>query len=291
MRNAKFETNVQSLAIPFAQEEQEIVNLLNEQHFILNVHFINTLMNCNAISIQALHGTTWTTIRWLSCNNTESILTLSIQLPYQQVPVQITLDDINTIGALSIGLSGSAHEVESYTLKELNFYQAFSKNGYLVSQTLPIALAMTKMINETKPMVGEESTFSGIYVPTFTVDNNSLFISIDQYVRSSLTLTTLTIDITETPYYVKNLQEPIARQSEIIFRNLLFTIVCLEIFGLVFILYILAFKPLHRFVSRKCLADKEETVSNKKLVNGDLSYAIDRTNSGQTDNVYISSTL
>ena len=76
-------------------------------------------------------------------------------------------------------------------------------------------------------MVGEESDFSGIYVPTFTVDMNSFFLSNDQYVRSALTLTTLTFVITETLYYVKNVQQPITTLSEVIFRNLLFTVVCL----------------------------------------------------------------
>jgi hypothetical protein len=201
--------------------------------------------------------------------------------------VQVFVDDVNTIGGLSIGLSGDGQESEIYTLKELHFYQGFSKNGFLLSQTLPVTLAVTKVINETKPIVGEESIFTGIYVPKFTVDMNSLFSSIDQYIRSSSTATNLTISITETPYYVKNLQEPIARQFEIIFRNLLFTIVCLEIFGLVFIINVLAFKPLYRVIKRKCLGDKEKTPSNKELVNGDLRYAINP----EKDDVYTSSAL
>jgi len=289
IRNAKFETNVQSLAIPFAEAEQEMADLLNEQIFTLNINLINTLINCDAISIEALYGITWSTIRWLDCNNTSSILKLSIPLPFQQVSVRVTLDSINTIGGLSFGLSGSGHESENYTLKELNFIESFSNNGYLASQILPVAIAVTKIINETKPMVGEQSIFTGIYVPTFTVDMNSLFITIDQYVQSELTLTNLTIDITETPYYVKNLQEPIARQPEIIFRNLLFTVVCLEIFSLVFIFYSLAFKPLYRFLREKCRSNREKTLSNEKLVNGDLLYAVKRTNNDETDNVYITS--
>jgi hypothetical protein len=113
-------------------------------------------------------------------------------------------------------------------------------------------------------MVGEESDFGGIYIPTFTVDMNSLFISNDQYVGTALTLTTLTIMMIEIPYYIKNLQEPIARQSEIIFRNLLFTVVCLEIFGLVFLLYKLAFKPLYYKIVRDKLSDKEKNIGEQK---------------------------
>ena len=138
-------------------------------------------------------------------------------------------------------------------------------------------------------MIGEESDFSGIYIPTFTVDMNSLFLSNDQYVLSKLTLTTLTIDISETPYYVKNLQQPIARQSEIIFHNLLFTVVCLEIFGLVFLLYKLAFKPIYRGIKRKCLGGKEKESHDEKQPNGDLKHANNFTKLDGIDNEYISS--
>ena len=245
IRNAKFEANVQSLAIPFADTEQEMFGLLTDQPFTMNIDFINTLVNCDAASIQTQFGSVWSTICWLDCYNLNSILTLSIPRPYQHISVQVFLEDAKTMGAIRIGLSGPGYENGSYKLVELAFYQAYSKNGYILSRTLPVAVAMTKVINETKPMVGEELEFSNIYIPTFTVDMNSLFVTNDQYVRSASATAILTIDITETPYYVKNLQEPIARQSEIIFRNLLFTNVCLEIFGLVFLSYKLLLKPLY----------------------------------------------
>jgi hypothetical protein len=290
-RNAKFETNVQSLAIPFTHTEQEMFDLLNDQAFTLNIDFISTLVNCNAISIEAQFGLTWATIRWLDCNNVNTILTLSIPLPCQHISVKIFLADTQTIGALRIGLSDSGHEKKRYKLRDLGFYHSFSKNGYILSRTLPVSLQITKVINETQPMAGDESDFSGIYVPTFTVDMNSLFVSNDQYVRSSLMMTTLSLEITETPYYVKNLQEPIARQPEIIFRNLLFTVVCLEIFGLVFLSYKLVLKPLYYVVVEKCRHDKEKTIFNQKQANGDLKYTNNSFKSDTNDNDYISSTF
>jgi len=267
MRNAQFETNVQSLSIPFTDTEQEMFDLLNNQEFTLNLDFINTLVNCDSISIQAQFGLTWETIRWLDCNNVNFILTLSIPLPYQRVSVQVFLANTNMMGAMRIGLSSPGQNNENFILKELAFYQSYSKDGYTLSRTLPVAIAMTKVINETKPMTGDQSEFSGIYIPTFTVDMNSLFISNDQYVVSGLTQTILTIVITETPYYVKNLQQPIARQPEIIFRDLLFTIVCLEIFGLVFLTYKLAFKPLYYKVIRSKLHHKETKTIEEKPEN------------------------
>ena len=59
IRNAKFETNVQSLAIPIAEEEQQMFDLLDDQEFTLSVDFINTMIGCDAISIEGLYGLTW----------------------------------------------------------------------------------------------------------------------------------------------------------------------------------------------------------------------------------------
>jgi hypothetical protein len=265
LRNAKFQTNLQSLSIPAAEFEQKMIDSLNNQTFTLNVDFINTLMDCSVVSLQALYGTRWLSIRWSTCNNTNSILSLSIPLSYQQISVQIFLADIQTIGGLRIGLSGPEDENEHYNRRELNFYQSFYKTGQILAQTLPIILDITKVINETAPMVGEESDFSGIYIPTFTMDSNSLFLTGDQYITSNSTLTTFTIDIHETPYYVKNMEQPIAKSSEIIFHNLLFTTVCLEIFGLGFLLYKLVIKPICCFLFPQHFRKKSKVIYNENV--------------------------
>ena len=48
VRNAKFSTSLQSLAIPVPDDLQEIMDLLNQQTFNLNVAFINTIYNCTS---------------------------------------------------------------------------------------------------------------------------------------------------------------------------------------------------------------------------------------------------
>lgn len=243
LRNAKFQTTVQSLSIPVAETEKKMIELLNNQNFTLHIDFVNTILKCDVASLQALHGSKWRTARWSSCTNISSVLSLAIPLDFQQMSIQIYLADIQTIGGLRVGLSGSAYKNEHYNQRDLQFHQGFYKDGQLLTQNLPIVFQLTKVINETVPMMGEESEYSGIYIPTFTIDTSSLFLTADEYNQLNFTSTVVTIDIQETPYYVKNLQEPIAKSSEIIFHNLLFTIVCLEIFGLGFLLYKLAVKP------------------------------------------------
>ncbi|CAF4440478.1 unnamed protein product, partial [Rotaria magnacalcarata] len=81
-------------------------DLLDNQALVLNVDFVNTFIRCDAISIEALIGLVRSTIRWLNCDNINSTLSLSVQLPYQHVSIQVIIADVKTIGALRIGLYG-----------------------------------------------------------------------------------------------------------------------------------------------------------------------------------------
>jgi hypothetical protein len=144
-----------------------------------------------------------------------------------------------------------------------------------------VTISLTKVVNETLSIDGDDSIFGGIYIPTFTVDQNSLFFTGDQFVRSTLTSTTLKLVLSETPYYVKNLQQPIAKSSEIIFQNLLFITVCLELFGLLFLSYKLLFKPFYVSLLKKRYDRKQHEYLNKQNTSKDLRQD-DKSVSGHT---------
>jgi hypothetical protein len=92
-------------------------------------------------------------------------------------------------------------------------------------------------VNETEPLSGDQSNFGGIWYPTFGYDINEMFISADNYVTmANLTSTKVTIVLSETSYYIKNLQSPIAKESEVIFRTLLFSFLCLELCAIFFLI-------------------------------------------------------
>ena len=98
----------------------------------------------------------------------------------------------------------------------------------------------------------DPSEFEGIWYPTFQVDENQMFSTEEKYMTTTdLSATTLTIVISETSFYIQNRQAPIAKRPEIIFHNLLFTIVCLEIFGLVFLIFKLIIIPLFDLVENR----------------------------------------
>ena len=79
-----------------------------------------------------------------------------------------------------------------------------------------------------------------------------MFITADSYALSAnLTSTTLTIAISETSYYIKNIQSPIAKQPELIFRTLLFSFLCLEICTMLFIICKLFLIPAYHTISAR----------------------------------------
>ena len=72
-----------------------------------------------------------------------------------------------------------------------------------------------------------------------------MFIDAARYVTSAnLTSTTLTVVITEAAYYIKNVQSPIAKQPEVVFRTLLFAFLCLEMCAMAFLIVKLIILPI-----------------------------------------------
>ena len=101
-------------------------------------------------------------------------------------------------------------------------------------------------------MYGDDSEFAGIWYPTFTYSLTQMFLTANGYVMNAdLASTTLTIVISETSYYIQNVQSPIAKEPEIIFHIILFTILSLEISALAFLIFKLFLIPLYEKISRK----------------------------------------
>jgi hypothetical protein len=85
-------------------------------------------------------------------------------------------------------------------------------------------------------------------LPTFAFSKHEMFIDAARYATSAnLTSTTLTLVISETPYYIKNVQSPIAQKPEVLFRTLLFSFLCLEMCAMTFLIAKLLVLPVfHR---------------------------------------------
>jgi hypothetical protein len=256
LRNAQFQTSLQSLSIPLSNEEQPIFDMLDEQQFTLIVDFINTKYECSDIDVtQTSHAYAESVTH--NCSYNRSVLTISIILASHTVAFNYTFDDALSIGGLRISLYGK-EKTESnrtlntqYLVRELNFIQPFLINNQTLASDPSIDISLTRVINETDPLSGNgEYIYSAVWVPASTTNISTLFLTMGQFLYYGLLTPSLSISISEMTYFVSNVQQPIAKQSEVIFHNLLFTIVCFELFGLAFLIMKLACLPLFNIVRR-----------------------------------------
>lgn len=134
---------------------------------------------------------------------------------------------------------------------DLNFastYVSSSLDQVLARSTL-FSIELTQIVNQTDPLNSNGlPTFSAIWSYSFSVDSDQLFTNETRYTFFYRTQTNISITVGQNIFYISNLQQPIARQTEVIFRSLLFTIVVLEVFGLIFLLVKLLFIPVFRTI-------------------------------------------
>jgi hypothetical protein len=134
---------------------------------------------------------------------------------------------------------------------DLNFASTFvsSSLDQVLAESTVFSIELTQIVNQTDPLDSDGlSTFSAIWSYSFSVDSDQLFTNESRYTFFYRTQTNISITIDQNIFYISNLQQPIARQTEVIFHSLLFTIVVLEVFGLIFLLLKLLFIPVFRTI-------------------------------------------
>ena len=154
---------------------------------------------------------------------------------------------------------------------DLNFTSAFISSTFdqVLAETTVFPIKLTKIINQTDPLSNDGSAiFSGIWSYSFSVNSDELFINETRYTFFYRTQTSITVTIEQNIFYINNLQQPIARQTEIIFRSLLFTIVVLEVFGLLFLLVKLLIIPVFRTMYSRLHRKKQVNPTNDLAIVG-----------------------
>ena len=74
--------------------------------------------------------------------------------------MQVSFADVKTISALRLCLRVEEHTSGHYHLKELNYKQSFVEDGQTLAPNVIIYLDMTKVINGTMPIEGDEYDFT-----------------------------------------------------------------------------------------------------------------------------------
>ncbi|CAF2969658.1 unnamed protein product [Rotaria sp. Silwood2] len=279
LRNSKFSTTLQAMPQYHNSNKQiqPMFDLLNAQQFYLKIDFIQTAFTCqDSLTIYRIIDYILHVLPITKCetSHNSSILSLTIALPAQEITIQIILPGVRTVGAIRIGLIGPSNSSQDgrYTLLELNFASTFIP--LLVDQVLArsslFSLQLTSIINKTASLsVDGLTTFSGIWSSSYDANTGETFNTENRYTFFKRTQTSVNVTITKTIFYISNIQEPIARQTEIIFRNFLFVILVLEAFGLLFLIVKLLISPMFRRLidrwQKHTVAPEENTKTNNHL--------------------------
>jgi hypothetical protein len=144
----------------------------------------------------------------------------------------------------------------------LNFASAFvsSSLDQVLAGSIVFPIELTQIVNQTDPLSsGGLPTFSAIWSYSFSVDSDQLFTNESRYTFFYRTQTNISVTIGQNIFYISNLQQPIARQTEVIFHSLLFTIVVLEVFGLIFLVGKLLFIPMFRTILHRLHPEQSTT--------------------------------
>jgi hypothetical protein len=252
LMNAQFSSGLMSLAIAPNDDAAPMFNLLDDaQPFTLHVDLVNTIFRCDDLTLTQIKGVSLT-LDISACDDNSGSLSFSALLPSHGVNLQLSLTGIEIIGGFRLGLTGPGSHEENetlnavYTLVDLDFGQTFSIPGQFLSQQPLFTVQLTKLINRTYPIDEDgETAFSAMWT-AYIVNTDENFVDENEYKYEINSGTTISIVISETPYYISNTQRPITDQAELIFTDLLFTIVCIEVFGLLFLIFKLGIIPLTR---------------------------------------------
>ncbi|UJR19957.1 hypothetical protein I4U23_023089 [Adineta vaga] len=256
--NAKFTSGLQLLALPKTDEERPIFDLLDNQAFTLIFHLINTNLDCKCskLNITQKNGDHFTSYPSFTCtkNDTNVTLTLSITLLTHVARTRIEINSFYPISSLQICLQGSNKTIENgkYELRSLFVCNVFSDLNHTISDIPDFDITLTKAINRTEPLDNNQSVkYSGLWIPLITgndITTKTLLKSTDNYIRYLRFSTTISIRLLESQFFIQNTQQPIARRNEILFRNVLFLGVVIEIFSLTFLISKLLLLPISRLI-------------------------------------------
>ncbi|CAF3950864.1 unnamed protein product [Rotaria sp. Silwood2] len=250
--NAKFISALQLLSIHKHDEEEPIFRLLDEQQIVLTTQFVSTEFQCEHVTMQRNMDKGQQTLSSdFNCttDNESNIVSVSTLLPQHLIVVQFSLTGSSFIGGLRICFNGPSTSQSNgkYTIQMFNFCRFFFTINETLTANSIVNVKMTKVINRTAPLSkNDESIFTGRWLPTLTVNTLAdalLFEQRGKYRRYLSNQIVLVVDLTESEFYLENSQEPIARPNEIVFQTVLFSMLCLELFGLLFLIFKLLISP------------------------------------------------
>ena len=262
--NAKFSSELRSVALPADDSFSTMYDMLSEQTLTLGLDVINTNVTCDGVAVAVVTSVN-TPVSALTCmSNVPGSISITTELPSHTSTLGFTLSGAQLVGALRLSISGpSLQSVESNALQNQKAVYASSSLqsvGATLQKSTEMSVTLTKVINVTDPLAeGDQGTVDGLWVPVFPSETEELFMDETSYLSSASTAFTISVSVSESLYWVANEQMPITRTAEAAFKTLLYIIMLLEVFGLAFLAAKLAQPCIH------CAALRLKRKSVKKV--------------------------
>jgi hypothetical protein len=251
---------MQALGTPVPDDAKEIFNLLASQKFHLIVTLLNTIVDTNVIVTQTVGLITQQLSTVLSVP-IDGCLAISCNLTANIATITLTILSSQAIGGVAISLWAPGIVGVNNQVKELNFSYSFTMLNRTMSQQPSFDMELIQVINETKPLSSSAaSQYSGLWIPAFSQDEDLNFQTQSYYEQYHINPSTiLTIDISQADYYIYNSEQPIIRSASVIFKNLLFASMCLEIFAFAFLFFKLFVIPVLKIIRQLIWSEFEES--------------------------------
>lgn len=249
--NAKFSTTMQSLATPLSENDQPLFDLLEKQTFTLNVDFISTGFSPEDLSVGQMVGSSARPLNSIQSYD-RGILRTSTRLTAHSLTVIFNFSGNLPIGAIRVGISAPEEEEDNYLVKALDFSEVISNGNWTMTQDPKVNIQLIRLVNETQALSsGDDNQYSAIWVPTYSYDKDQMFYSEEAFRSSHIKpFTSVFVTLSESSYFIYNTQEPITRLTDLIFTNILFTTMCIELFALTFLFYKLAISPIIKLLAK-----------------------------------------
>jgi len=228
--NAKFSSSLQLISIRKHADEKPIFDLLETQPIQLNIHLISTNFQCKDLLIQENRGQ-GLSIPWteFSCSTDQTFLNITTSLSDKMVTLEFDLNGPHVIGGLFLCLSAPSlvKNHGKYVISKMKHCQFYYNPNETLSINPNINIKMVQILNQTISRTLQDNVnYSATWLPIFsskTFNDHLLFSQNGEYYRYLTSKISLFIDISQSEFYVKNTQEPIARTHEIIFTTILFS--------------------------------------------------------------------
>jgi hypothetical protein len=181
---------------------------------------------------------------------TDATTSVTFPLPTHQTTIQYNMTGPYWIGGIRLCIHGQGQTNTTSTLRELDTCQFYFTPNEAIGRITVVPIVFIKIINRTQALnVAEATLYSGLWMPTFTtisLSDEAYYVEFGNYLRYTSSLTVVQVTFDERPFFVKNIQQPIARATELIFHGLLFTSLCIELFAFTFLLIKLFVIPVFR---------------------------------------------